>query len=83
VAAIVACTTRSPGDDGRGPNPRLSFGTGSHSCLDRPLARTEPRTVLAELLRELPALGPAVPVEERRQTQGLTVGGLREVPVRR
>ncbi|WP_026152419.1 cytochrome P450 [Actinopolyspora halophila] len=67
---------------GRSPNPHLAFGVGAHSCLGQALARTELQTVLEVLLRRLPSLKLAVPVDELRRVDGLVVGGLREVPVR-
>ncbi|WP_217637714.1 cytochrome P450 [Actinopolyspora saharensis] len=67
---------------GRSPNPHLAFGVGAHSCLGQALARTELQTVLEVLLRRLPSLELAVPVDELRRVDGLVVGGLREVPVR-
>ncbi|MGW0582690.1 cytochrome P450 [Streptomyces sp. NPDC002920] len=66
----------------RSPNPHLAFGAGAHSCLGQSLARTELQVTLEVLLRTLPGLELAVPVEELRKVEGLTVGGLREVPVR-
>ncbi|WP_433445349.1 cytochrome P450 [Nonomuraea sp. CA-141351] len=69
-------------DLGRSPNPHLAFGAGAHSCLGQALARTELQAVLGVLLRKLPSLELAVPVEDLRRLEGLVVGGLREVPVR-
>ncbi|MEV0144885.1 MULTISPECIES: cytochrome P450 [unclassified Nonomuraea] len=66
----------------RSPNPHLSFGAGAHSCLGQALARTELQVVLEVLLRKLPSLELAVPVEELERVEGLAVGGLRTVPVR-
>ncbi|MFG6195392.1 cytochrome P450 [Nonomuraea sp. JJY05] len=66
----------------RSPNPHLAFGSGSHSCLGQSLARTELQVVLEVLLRKLPTLELAVPVEELHRVEGLVVGGLRQVPVR-
>ncbi|MGW0591053.1 cytochrome P450 [Streptosporangium sp. NPDC002607] len=66
----------------RSPNPHLAFGVGAHSCLGQALARTELQVVLEVLLRRLPSLELAVPVEELHKVEGLVVGGLREVPVR-
>ncbi|GAA0826525.1 cytochrome P450 [Streptosporangium amethystogenes subsp. fukuiense] len=68
-------------DLSRSPNPHLAFGSGAHSCLGQSLARTELQVVLEVLLRRLPSLRLAVPVEELRRVDGLVVGGLREVPV--
>ncbi|HUR08383.1 MAG TPA: cytochrome P450 [Nonomuraea sp.] len=69
-------------DLGRSPNLHLAFGAGAHSCLGQALARTELQAVLEVLLRRLPSLELAVPVEELERLEGLAVGGLREVPVR-
>jgi cytochrome P450 len=66
----------------RSPNPHLTFGAGAHSCLGQSLARTELHVALESLLRTLPTLELAVPVEELQRVEGLLVGGLREVPVR-
>jgi cytochrome P450 len=69
-------------DLSRSPNPHLAFGSGPHSCLGQPLARTELQAVLEVLLRKLPSLELAVAAEDLRRVEGLAVGGLREVPVR-
>ncbi|WP_436763611.1 cytochrome P450 [Streptosporangium sp. V21-05] len=69
-------------DLSRSPNPHLAFGAGAHSCLGQSLARTELQVVLEVLLRRLPSLELAVPVEELERVEGLAVGGLRTVPVR-
>ncbi|GGS54340.1 cytochrome P450 [Streptomyces griseoviridis] len=69
-------------DLARTPNPHLAFGVGPHSCLGQALARTELQVVLETLLRRVPTLRLAVPVAGLRKTEGLLVGGLREVPVR-
>ncbi|MGP3921527.1 cytochrome P450 [Nonomuraea sp. 10N515B] len=66
----------------RSPNPHLAFGSGAHSCLGQALARTELQVVLEVLLRKLPTLDLAVPVEDLERVEGLAVGGLRTVPVR-
>ncbi|GAB2809728.1 cytochrome P450 [Streptomyces daliensis] len=69
-------------DLGRTPNPHLTFGAGPHSCLGQALARTELQVVLETLLRRLPTLELAAPIEELERVEGLLVGGLRKVPVR-
>lgn len=66
----------------RGPNPHLTFGGGIHSCLGQFLAGTELQVVLEVLLRKLPNLELALLVEELQRVEGLSVGGLREVPAR-
>ncbi|MEU4653250.1 cytochrome P450 [Streptomyces sp. NPDC023723] len=68
-------------DLARTPNPHLTFGAGPHSCLGQALARTELQVVLETLLTRVPTLRLAVPAPELRKTEGLLVGGLREVPV--
>lgn len=65
----------------RSPNPHLAFGAGAHACLGQPLARTELQAVLDVLLRKLPSLELAVPVDELSRIEGLVVGGLKELPV--
>lgn len=66
----------------RSPNPHLAFGAGAHACLGQPLARTELQVALEVLLRRLPSLDLAVPVQDLRRVEGLVVGGLVELPVR-
>lgn len=66
----------------RSPNAHLTFGAGPHSCVGQALARTELQTVLSVLLRRLPTLELAVPVEELSRLEGLLIGGLERVPVR-
>ena len=44
----------------------LGFGRGSHYCLGAPLARLEAEVALTTLLRRLPGLQLAMPVEELR-----------------
>ncbi|MGI5471829.1 cytochrome P450 [Streptomyces sp. CA-132043] len=68
-------------DLGRSPNRHLAFGAGSHSCLGQPLARTEMQAALTVLLRRLPTLELAAPVEELRAHEGLLTAPLRELPV--
>ncbi|MFJ1747672.1 cytochrome P450 [Streptomyces sp. NPDC088116] len=68
-------------DLGRSPNPHLTFGAGSHSCLGQPLARTELQAVLTVLLRRLPTLDLAVGTHDLRRHEGLLTTPLRELPV--
>ncbi|MFF2328125.1 MULTISPECIES: cytochrome P450 [unclassified Streptomyces] len=68
-------------DIGRSPNPHLTFGAGSHSCLGQPLARTEMQVVLSVLLRRLPTLELGVDAAALRAHEGLLTAPLRELPV--
>ena len=65
----------------RSPNPHLTFGTGPHSCLGQPLARTELQAVLTVLLRRLPTLDLGVAAGDLRRHEGLLTTPLRELPV--
>ena len=64
-------------DVGRTPNPHLAFGIGPHFCLGASLARLEVRTMLGELLRRLPDLEPAGPVE---RLQSNFINGIKHLP---
>ncbi|WP_448319943.1 cytochrome P450 [Streptomyces sp. CO7] len=66
----------------RSPNPHIAFGVGPHSCLGQALARTEMTVVLEVMLRRLPGLELAVPVEELHLDDGLIVTALTSLPVR-
>jgi cytochrome P450 monooxygenase len=48
----------------RSPNPHLSFSFGMTHCIGAPLARLELQEAFAGLLRRMPNLGLAVPIEE-------------------
>jgi cytochrome P450 len=78
----AAITAPDEVDLGRAPNAHLAFGAGPHSCIGQALARTELQAVLTVLLRRLPGLELAVPVDRLRSREGLIVGGLEELPVR-
>ena len=70
--------------------PQLPFGLSHqrHKHVSHPptlaaeAAHDLRQVVLEVLLRKLPALDLAVPVEELERVDGLAVGGLRELPVR-
>ncbi|MGN9911914.1 cytochrome P450 family protein [Phytohabitans sp. LJ34] len=68
-------------DLGRAENPHLSLGHGIHYCLGAPLARLEARIAVGTLLRRLPDLALAVPVEELRWRPTFRARGLVELPV--
>ncbi|WBB82103.1 cytochrome P450 [Micromonospora sp. WMMD882] len=63
--------------------PHLGFGHGVHYCLGVSLARLEAQLGLGELLRRLPDLRLAVPVDQlRRLPAASPFRGLLELPVR-
>ena len=66
-------------DVGRNPNDHLSFGIGPHFCLGAHLARLEIRTMFEELLRRLPDIELAGPVERLRSN---FLNGIKHMPVR-
>ncbi len=68
-------------DLGRSPNPHLAFGSGPHSCLGQPLARTELQAALTVLLRRVPTLDLGTGAQELRRHEGLLTAPLRELPV--
>lgn len=51
-------------DVGRSPNPHLAFSHGLSHCIGAPLARIELQEVYGALLRRLPDLTLAVPIEK-------------------
>ena len=65
----------------RADNPHLAFGHGSRYCIGAPLARIELQTVLATLMRRVPTLHLAVPIDQLRPKRHLLTGGLVELPV--
>jgi len=63
----------------RKPNEHLAFGYGEHFCLGAHLARLELRIMVQELLRRLPDLELAGPVERMHSIQ---LWGPKHMPVR-
>jgi cytochrome P450 len=63
----------------RRPNRHLAFGIGEHFCLGSHLARMETRVIFEELLRRLPDLELAGPVQRLRSN---FVNGIVSMPVR-
>jgi cytochrome P450 len=59
----------------------VAFGYGVHQCLGQPLARVELQVVYGTLYRRVPALRPAVPLEEIRFKHDMLVYGVHELPV--
>jgi cytochrome P450 len=68
-------------DIGRDARPHLAFGFGPHQCLGQNLARMELQVVLDTLLRRVPALKLAVPVDDLQFKDDSFVYGAYELPV--
>src|SRR5262245_31674111 len=66
-------------DVGRDPNDHLAFGIGPHFCLGANLARLEIRIMFEELLRRLPDIELAGPVERLRSN---FINGIKRMPIR-
>jgi cytochrome P450 len=69
-------------DMGRNARGHLAFGYGVHQCLGQTLARAELEIALPTLLRRLPGLRPAVPPEEIRFRNDMSIYGVHSLPVR-
>jgi cholest-4-en-3-one 26-monooxygenase len=65
-------------DVGRTPNDHLAFGIGEHFCLGSNLARLEIRIMFEELLRRLPDIELAGPVDRLRSS---LINGIKRMPV--
>jgi len=66
-------------DVSRSPNDHVAFGYGEHFCLGANLARLEMRVMFDELMRRLPDLELAGPIERLRSN---TIAGIKRMPVR-
>lgn len=66
----------------RKPNPHIAFGKGAHYCLGAPLARLEGEIALNTLLRRLPDIQLAVPVENLAYRDVPLFRSLVNLPVR-
>ncbi len=62
----------------RHPNDHIAFGYGEHFCLGANLARVELRIMLDALLRRMPDMAPAGPVERLRSN---LLAGIKHLPV--
>ncbi|EGX59762.1 cytochrome P450 [Streptomyces zinciresistens K42] len=58
-----------------------AFGSGIHHCVGQPLARLELQILYPTLLRRIPTLRAAVPLEETRFKYDAVIYGLHELPV--
>ncbi|MGD0117078.1 MAG: cytochrome P450, partial [Candidatus Binatus sp.] len=65
-------------DIARQPNDHIAFGYGEHFCIGANLARLEMRVMLGELLRRMPDMAPAGPVERLRSN---LLAGIKHLPV--
>ncbi len=63
----------------RAPNDHVAFGHGEHFCLGANLARLEMRVMFEEVLRQIPDIALAGPIERLRSN---FVAGIKHMPVR-
>ncbi|WP_086663646.1 cytochrome P450 [Lentzea kentuckyensis] len=68
-------------DIDRSTRTHMAFGYGVHQCLGQTLARAELEIALPTLLRRLPDLRLAVPIEEIRFRGDMSIYGVHELPV--
>ncbi|MBP2328379.1 cytochrome P450 [Kibdelosporangium banguiense] len=68
-------------DVDRNTRGHLAFGYGVHQCLGQNLARAELQIALPALLRRLPNLRLAIPLEEVRFRHDMSAYGVHELPV--
>jgi cholest-4-en-3-one 26-monooxygenase len=66
-------------DIARMPNDHLAFGHGEHFCIGANLARLELRVMIEEVMRRMPNIELAGPVERLRSN---FVAGIKHMPVR-
>ena len=66
-------------DVARTPNDHVAFGMGTHFCIGNALARLEIKVMFEELLRRLPDIELAGPVERLRSS---FINGIKRMPVR-
>jgi cytochrome P450 len=62
-------------------NRHLAFGKGIHFCLGAPLARMEGQIAISTLLRRIPTLRPAVPLDQLQWRPSVIIRGLQSFPV--
>ncbi len=62
----------------RQPNDHIAFGYGEHFCIGANLARLEMRVMIDELLRRMPDMAPAGPVERLRSN---LLAGIKHLPI--
>jgi cytochrome P450 PksS len=69
-------------DISRDPNKHIAFGSGIHYCLGAPLARLEGTIAINTLLRRLPNLELATPVENLEWNDSLLIHGMKALSVK-
>lgn len=65
----------------RNPNRHITFGAGPHFCLGAQLARLEATAALNVLIRKLPKLRLACPMEDLTYPEMLTMRGPQQLPI--
>ncbi|OLR93560.1 cytochrome P450 [Actinokineospora bangkokensis] len=65
----------------RRPTPHVAFGFGSHQCIGQQLARIELQVVFETLLRRLPGLALAKPIDQIPFRDEMVFYGVHELPV--
>ena len=65
----------------RTSNHHLGFGKGIHFCLGASLARIEGQIAISRLIRRIPDLRPAIPVDQLQWRPSMIMRGLRSFPV--
>lgn len=65
----------------RNPRNHIGFGYGVHQCLGQNLARIELETVFATLIKRLPGVRPAMPLDELPFRRGEPLYGVEELPI--
>ncbi len=89
VIPIISAANRDPRqfenpeqlDVTRQPNPHMAFGKGVHYCVGAPLARMEAEIALSTLLRRLPTIQPAIPLDQLRWRLAPMFRSLEALPV--
>lgn len=85
VAAANRDPAQFPGPDEldltRDAGHHVAFGFGVHQCLGQPLARLELAVVLETVLRRVPSMALAAPVDELAFKDDMAVYGLHSMPV--
>jgi cytochrome P450 len=66
----------------RDPNRHITFGAGPHFCLGAQLARLEANAALEVLIRKLPKMTLACPVEDLIYPEMLTMRGPQQLPIK-